>query len=307
VSGRERSSARPPDREADRSITSVHESERIATSTVRAADATPMRRAFLVVLGIAIGAYSTLCGIGGGVFAVPLLHYVYGMSLRAAVANSLVFVSASTTSATLMELLHEDSALRLDLVVMLVIGSTVGSLVGFALGKRIGTVVLKAFFAVILIGAAIHLFVADDAAEAFATGTSDFHATTGLLLQIVGIGFLAGVVAPLLGIGGGLVAVPALLALTPGPGFLMARACSMAMSVVTSWHSVWLYTREGEIRWKSSAWLAVGAVAGAAIGIQLIHVESVTQAARGLVAFALAFAGARFAWDLLVRKRRAVP
>jgi hypothetical protein len=38
-----------------------------------------------------------LCGIGGGVFAVPLLHYAYGMPLKIAIANSLVLVAASTS------------------------------------------------------------------------------------------------------------------------------------------------------------------------------------------------------------------
>jgi uncharacterized membrane protein YfcA len=42
------------------------------------------------LLGLAIGAWSRCAGFGGGVFAVPLLHYAYGYELRAAVANSLL-------------------------------------------------------------------------------------------------------------------------------------------------------------------------------------------------------------------------
>lgn len=253
----------------------------------------------LFVLGALIGAYSTLCGIGGGVFAVPLLHFLYGMPLRTAVANSLVLVSASTTTATLIEWMHSDSALRLDVVMALVVGSTIGSLIGFALGKRVTPIALKALFAVVLAGVAIHLFVSEDARSAFSAAPAHFDPTWENLWHVSAIGFVAGIVAPLFGIGGGLVAVPGMLAWTPELGFLAARACSMAMSVFTSLLSVWSYRREGLLRGGGASWLALGAAGGAVLGVQLVHIESVTRAARGLVAFAILFAAARFAWDVV--------
>src|SRR5690606_13050993 len=118
----------------------------------------PERPLVFFCLGVLMGVYSTLCGIGGGVFAVPLLHYVHRMPLRSAVANSLVLVAGSTASATLLEAFHADSALLLDLVAALVLGSLVGSRVGFAIGRRVSTRALKGFFAVLLAGVAIRLF-----------------------------------------------------------------------------------------------------------------------------------------------------
>ncbi len=263
------------------------------------------RAHWLLFLGALIGAYSTLCGIGGGVFAVPLLHYVYRMPLRTAVANSLVLVAASTASATLLEAVHAESALRLDVVLTLVAGSVVGSRIGFAIGKRVTTGVLKGFFAVLLVGVAIQLLVDDGARGVFVAGAARHELATADFARVAIIGLCAGVVAPLLGIGGGLVAVPALLYCAPWMGFLTARACSMAMSTVTAWQSVWLYRRDGEIHSTASLWLAGGAVLGAATGIQLVHVEAVTSSARVLVAIALLFAAARFAWDLAAMKVRA--
>lgn len=257
-----------------------------------------VRPLVLLVVGALIGAYSALCGIGGGVFAVPLLHYAYRMPLRTAVANSLVLVAASTASATLLEALHAESALRLDVTAALVAGSLVGSRVGFAIGKRASTRALKAFFALLLVAVAVQLLVGDGARDVFTADAARGDLASAELALVAAIGFAAGVVAPLLGIGGGLVAVPALVHLLPGLGFLAARACSMAMSTVTAWQSVWLYRRDGEIRSGASTWLAIGAVVGAAGGIQLVHVDEVTRAARVLVAFALVFAAARFGWDV---------
>ncbi len=264
---------------------------------------TPARPSLLVLAGFLMGVYSTLCGIGGGIFAVPLLHYAYRMPMRRAVANSLALVAGSTVGATVLEALHAESALRWDLVAALVVGSLVGSWIGFALARRVPARGLKVVFTILLVVVAIQLIVGPDASGKFVAGSVPVTWSDSTLALTVAIGFVAGIVAPLLGIGGGLVAVPALLHLVPGLGFLVARACSMAMSTVNSWQSVWLYRRDGEIRGPFAIRLALGAVVGAAVGVQLVHIEAVTRSARVLVAFALVFAAARFAWDLWPRAR----
>lgn len=261
----------------------------------------PPPRVGLALLGALIGVYSTLCGIGGGVFAVPFLHYALKMPLRTAVANSLVLVAASTTAATALELVHAESALRFDVMAALVVGSFVGARIGFAIGRRVSTRALKAVFAVLLVGVAIQMLADSGPRSAFTASAARMDLAGADLAWVALIGFAAGIVAPLLGIGGGLVAVPALLFAFPGLGFLVARACSMAMSATAAWQSVWLYRRDGEIKSRAALWLAGGALAGAAIGVQLVHVDAVTRSARGLVAFALLFAAARFAWDLAAK------
>ncbi|MBL8861772.1 MAG: sulfite exporter TauE/SafE family protein [Planctomycetes bacterium] len=258
----------------------------------------------LVAAGLLMGIYSTLCGIGGGIFAVPLLHYVYRLPLRRAVANSLALVAGSTSGATLLEALHPESALRLDLVLALVTGSVVGSRLGFALGRAVSARGLKAVFVLLLLLVSVQLLWGGGAAQAFEAAALPAQRGWAEWALVGAIGLAAGVVAPLLGIGGGLVAVPAMIQLLPGLGFLAARACSMAMSAVNAWQSLWLYRREGEIRGAFSTRLMLGAVLGSALGIQLVHVEPVTRAARVLVAIALLFAAARFALDLLPRARR---
>ncbi len=259
---------------------------------------TPARPSLLVLAGFVMGVYSALCGIGGGIFAVPLLHYAYRMPMRRAVANSLALVAGSTFGATLIEAFHAKSALRWDIVAALSVASLAGSWIGFALARRVPARGLKAVFAVLLVVVAIQLLAGTGSSAKFAAGNTPVELTGGGLALVLATGFAAGIVAPLLGIGGGLIAVPALLQLLPGLGFLVARACSMAMSMVNSWQSVWLYRRDGEIRGPFAIRLALGAVFGAAVGVQLVHIEAITRSARLLVAFALVFAALRFAWDL---------
>lgn len=259
---------------------------------------TGAEKAVLLLLGVVLGAYSTLCGIGGGVFAVPLFHYVWKMPLGIAVANSLVLVCASTTSATLFELVHPESTLHWPVVLVLIATSFVGTRLGYAAARRLDVRTLKIVFAVLLALVALEVLLDShfpDAAKLDGRA-ADLAPTQWLIVS--GIGFVAGFVAPMLGIGGGLVAVPGLVYGVPALGYLGARACSMAMSMFTSWQSVLLYKRDGSLRTHTSGWLAVGALAGGKLGIELVHVPAVRESARWLVGFAMLFAAGRFAWDL---------
>lgn len=252
----------------------------------------------LLVLGVVLGTYSTLCGIGGGVFAVPLFHYVWKMPLQIAIANSLVLVLASTTSATISELIHPRSSIDFAVVGVLIATSFVGTRFGYAAAKRMNVRTLKIVFAVLLTFVALEVLFDTHFRDAASVTGSAASLTSAQWLIIALVGLSAGFVAPMLGIGGGLIAVPGLVYGVPALGYLGARACSMAMSMFTSWQSVFLYKRDGSLRTHTSGWLAAGALAGGVLGIQLVHVPEVTSSARWLVGFALLFAAARFAWDL---------
>jgi uncharacterized membrane protein YfcA len=117
------------------------------------------------------------------------------------------------------------------------------------------------------------------------------------------IGLGGGFVAPLLGIGGGLVAVPAIMFCLPQLGHPGARACSMAMGVVTSSRSMVLYYRAGALNLKRSWNFALGAGIGAVVGVQLVHIPGVPEAAEKMLAVTLLLVAARFGWDVFGPKK----
>jgi uncharacterized membrane protein YfcA len=250
----------------------------------------------LLLLGLGIGAWSTLCGIGGGVFAVPLLHYAYGYELRAAVANSLWLVAASTSAATVAEVARPDSVLDYRVLAVLVFASLAGTRAGFWISQRITTRALKSLFCALLVVVAWRVFATSAVARGAAVASPSL--TPGAYGAIAAVGLLAGLVAPLLGIGGGLVAVPGLFLGAPAIGYATARACSTAMSVFNGWQSVWLYRNEKLAEARTAAWLAGGALAGGVAGDALIHVDGVVPFAQRLLGATLCLAAGRFAWDL---------
>ncbi|MCB9916684.1 MAG: sulfite exporter TauE/SafE family protein [Planctomycetes bacterium] len=258
----------------------------------------------VAAMGFAISAWCGMCGIGGGLFAVPVLHFVYKLDLKRAIPVSLSLVAAGTISGTIAEALRADSALRWGIVAGLVVGSLFGAPLGFQVAKRIDSRKLKLVFAVLLafVGSRILGFVPQamaagpDGVPVFEPSWSDYG-----LAAVIGLG--GGFVAPLLGIGGGLIAVPALLFALPGIGHLGARACSLAMATVTSTRSLALYWRAGQLDLRGSASFALGAVVGAVAGVRLVHIPGVEDVAEKMLGVTLLLVCLRFVLDL--RKRPA--
>lgn len=251
------------------------------------------------LVGMVIAAWGAMCGIGGGLFAVPILHYIYKLKLKDAIVTSLALVAATTASATLSEALRVDSAINWAVVACLVGGCLLGAQVGFRVSRRIETRPLKMIFMVLLVIVGVRILgIVPESFAAF--GHPYVHPDLGAWdyagAALIGLG--GGFVAPLLGIGGGLVAVPALLIFLPNLGHLGARACSMAMGVVTSSRSLVLYYRAGELNLKRSASIAIGAAIGAFIGVQLVHIPGVAEVAKKMLAATLLIVATRFAIDL---------
>lgn len=86
------------------------------------------------------------------------------------------------------------------------------------------------------------------------------------------LGVIAGVLAGLLGVGGGLILVAALVWLLPLHGIdhdaamHAALASSMASIVLTAASSAWAHHRRGGVLWPTVAWMAPGLVLGGWLG-----------------------------------------
>ncbi|MEM8577450.1 MAG: sulfite exporter TauE/SafE family protein [Pseudomonadota bacterium] len=103
---------------------------------------------------------------------------------------------------------------------------------------------------------------------------------TGLLIQMVlllaAIGAFAGVLAGLLGVGGGIVLVPAFYYAFQtlgfdGPGLMqMCLATSLATIIVTSVRSVLSHNRKGAVDWDILRTWAPGIVIGAVLGMLVV-------------------------------------
>ena len=115
------------------------------------------------------------------------------------------------------------------------------------------------------------------------------------------LGIVAGVLAGLLGIGGGIVLVAALVALLPwfdvpaSDVMHVALATSLASIIVTASASANAHRKRGSVLWPTVAWLAPGLVFGGIVGsIWAIGVDGSTLAT--LVGVFCLLMGVRMAW-----------
>lgn len=257
----------------------------------------------LLVAGFFIAAYGAMCGIGGGLFAVPILHYVFKRSLKSAVATSLCLVSVSALSATVIESFHPENALRWSLVAVVLGTALLGTQAGMWIARRLATRALKVVFCVVLGAVGLKLILASSAVNGAVI--AGFAPDTGAYLVAVVAGVFAGIAVPLLGVGGGLVVVPALLFGLPEIGYLGARATSLAVAAVTASRSVWMYGRDGLVDWWSAKWISGGALFGAVLGVELVHLPGAPELGRTLLGVALCLTAARFGWDWIATRRDA--
>ena len=81
------------------------------------------------------------------------------------------------------------------------------------------------------------------------------------------LGFAAGILAGLFGVGGGILFVPTLVVL--GLGQLDAEATSLLAILPTVAAGTWRQRQYGNVRWRSSLVLGLASIAGVEAGVQI--------------------------------------
>jgi uncharacterized membrane protein YfcA len=109
----------------------------------------------------------------------------------------------------------------------------------------------------------------------------------------VALGVLAGVLAGMFGVGGGILFVPTLLAL--GLGQLHAEATSLLAILPTVAAGTWRQQSYGNVRWRSALVLGVASIAGVEGGAYLA-VSLPESVLRKLFACLLLGVAAQIAW-----------
>ncbi len=94
--------------------------------------------------------------------------------------------------------------------------------------------------------------------------------STGYIIGLLVIGFAAGFMSSLVGIGGGVVIVPALVIIF-GMSQKMAQGTSLAMlSLPVAFIGAYNYYKEGQVNWKMAFILAATFVIGGYLGSKVV-------------------------------------
>lgn len=247
---------------------------------------------FMILLGFGVGVLSGMFGVGGGFLTTPLLIF-YGIPPTVAVASATTQITGASVSGALVHMRR--GGVDLKMATVMTVGGFLGSVVGAALFRMlqasgqidvvigglyvlilgwIGSIMLKD--GLVAIGA-----VRSRKAQAPAPRHNRWVAslplrwrfyTSGLYISPIAplaIGFGAGIMTVLMGIGGGFIIVPAMIYLLAMPArVVIGTSLVMVLSVsaaTTMVHAV--TTRSVDI--VLAALLLVGGVIGAQYGAVL--------------------------------------
>ena len=117
--------------------------------------------------------------------------------------------------------------------------------------------------------------------------------TAGTVALALLLGFGAGVLAGLFGVGGGILFVPTLLGL--GLGQLDAEATSLLAILPTVAAGTWRQRHYGNVRWRTALVVGLASIAGVEAGVQIATALS-ESTLRRLFAVLLLGVAAQLAW-----------
>jgi uncharacterized membrane protein YfcA len=157
-----------------------------------------------LLMGLFVGWFAGLLGIGGGLILVTLMVYLF--TLQGFPADRIVHMALGTsitsiifTSISSLRAHHKHGAVRWDIVRASAAGLIVGTLLGTLVADQLKSKYLAIFFVVFVYYSAVQMFV-----NAKPKPSRQLPGPLGLNVAAVGIG----VVSALVGVGGGVMTIP---------------------------------------------------------------------------------------------------
>ncbi len=279
--------------------------------------------AFLLLgIGGLVGVMSGMFGVGGGFLITPLLFFV-GIPPAVAVATSANQIVAASISAVLAHFRRRTVDLRMGGVLL------AGGLVGAALGIQVFNVLREMGQVDLLVRLSYVLFLGIIGALMFVESLAAIrrarsgrrvgprrrhgwvHAlpgkikfrTSGLYISVIppfAVGVLVGVLAAVMGVGGGFIMVPAMIYLLGMPTKVVVGTSLFQIIFVTAFTTLLHATTNYTVDMLLALLLLVGGVIGAQFGTQIGTRMKAEQLRILLALLVLAVCG-KLALDLLLK------
>jgi len=230
--------------------------------------------------GFVAGLAGGLFGVGGGILLVPMLTGWFALSQHQAHGTSLAAIGATAIAGMAVYAAHG----HVDWVTgaIMAVSSMLCARFGAMLAARTSRTALARAFAIFLVLVAARLLWKSPEGA----GAPVLAGATGALVALA-VGAAVGLLAGFMGVGGGILAVPA-LALLFGASQQTAQGTSLALILVTAPVGAIEHHRHGNVALRLVPWLALGALLGAPLASSLAVRLPQAVLARGFALFLLA-------------------
>ena len=210
----------------------------------------------IIIVGLAAGLLSGMFGVGGGILIVPALVLFAKMDQRIAHGTSLGAVLPISIASLITYWVNDH--VDWPVAAWLALGAVAGAVIGTKLLHVLPHRTLALSFSALLIVTAIRLFTQT-------VGAGRDALTWQMAIVLVLVGVATGILAGLLGVGGGVVMVPAMMLILSVPA-VMAKGTSVAVIIPTAIMGTWRNRRNDNADLKASAIVGFGGIASAVVG-----------------------------------------
>lgn len=243
----------------------------------------------LLAVGLFAGFIAGLFGVGGGIFVAPGLMLLGGFPQRAAhgtsLATSALFAAAGVVAYAL------NDAVDVVAASLIFAGSGLGVLAGVELLNRVRVRTLQVAFVLLLAVTAGRMLAGTPEAA------GELSLTVAAAFALVGCGVLVGLVAGLMGVGGGVIVVPALVLIFE-LGDVTAKGTSLLVVLPTAIVGTLRNLRHDNVDLRGALLIGTGGMLSAFGGGLLAGVIA-QEISAGLFAGLLMIIALRLARDIL--------
>ncbi|MEY4458775.1 MAG: hypothetical protein RIS25_1368 [Actinomycetota bacterium] len=246
----------------------------------------PAGRTQLLIIGAIAGIFAGFFGVGGGIIIVPLLTFVALYGQRQASATSLLAIVATALSGSISYLVTPGfDYSQIGFAGLIAVGSVTFAPLGSRAMRALPVATIRYAFAAVLVLTAVSLFFSLPSREAV------LQWSVPVAVGLVALGCVMGFLAGLLGVGGGLIAVPALV-LVFGVSDVLAKALSLMAMVPAAITGTLGNLRAGIVDVRDGLTIGVIAAVVSPLGVWGAHVIS-PEIANMLLAALVTFAAAQ--------------
>jgi uncharacterized membrane protein YfcA len=240
-----------------------------------------MNSLFLIGLGFLVGWLGTLIGAGGGFVLVPILLLLYPHTkpeIITSISLAVVFLNASSGSVAYARMKRIDYKSAVIFAAVTLPGAIIGAFSTSYIPRHTFNFILS----ILLFLIALALFLSPQQ-PGFRSNRGKHHVYRSIIersgerhrysfnnLLGMAISFVVGFISSLLGIGGGIIHVPALTRLLNFPVHIATATSHFILACMALAGTV-VHIIKGDFNdgWLITVWIGIGVVVGAQLGAQL--------------------------------------
>ncbi len=257
----------------------------------------PDQTVALLILGVAAGILSGMFGIGGGVVIVPVLVALFSFELRHAIATSLGALMMPVAILAVVTY-YRAGLLRVRTAVAVSLGLFIGVVLGAQIQDTLNIDNLEILYGIFLLYNAWRFLEPRKWLKLVAPSVIQDPVTDAPWYLLLAVGFSAGIISGLFGVGGGLVIVPLLIAILHFDQKVAVGTSLGALLPPTTIGAVINDYNQGLLSVPVAALVAVGLLIGALVGAR-ITIRLPTPTIKRLYGAFLVIVGLRFVLQAL--------